>query len=174
MYTISRLAGLFSLSRAALLHYDSIGLLSSSERSPAGYRLYSEADRERLERIMLFRGLGIPLARIKGYLERPDKGVTTILLQRMLSINGEIDTLKDQQKAILEMLEADGSLKGAKSRLHTMTGLGENVGIGKGNYLSIHRVFENASREAHRRFLRHLGFSGKEIGILLKKIRKIP
>ena len=172
MYTISTLGKLFGVSRSTLLYYDSLGLFSASARSEAGYRLYSEGDRVRLEKIMLFRGLGVPLDRIGGYLSRPDEGVTPILLQRMLSINGQIDTLKEQQKEILGMLEENGELKGAKTRLPRMKGLGMKAGVNAGNYKAVHRVFEKASPEAHRRFLRYLGFTDADIRKLIRKIQK--
>jgi len=172
MYTISQLGKLFCVSRSTLLYYDSRGLFSASARSTAGYRLYSEGDRARLEKLMLFRGLGVPLDRIRRYLSRPDEGVTAILLQRMLSINGQIDTLKEQQKEILGMLEEDGELKGAKTRLPGLKGIGGKAGINAGNYKAVHRVFEKASPEAHRRFLRYLGFTAADIRMLLQKIQK--
>jgi len=39
-YPDSQLAGRFGLSRSTLLYYDSIGLLSPSERTASNYRLY--------------------------------------------------------------------------------------------------------------------------------------
>jgi DNA-binding transcriptional MerR regulator len=172
MYTISLLGRLFGVSRSTLLYYDSLGLFSPSARSEAGYRLYSEDDKNRLEKIMLFRSLGVPLEKIGGYLSRPDKGVIPILLPRMLAINGQIDALKDQQKAILGMLEEDGTLKGAGPGLRLLKGLGEKAGITAGNYAGVHRVFEKASPEAHRRFLRYLGFGAADIRKLIRKIGK--
>jgi len=171
-WTISRLGELFGVSRSTLLYYDSIGLFSPSARSEAGYRLYTEQDRCRLERIMLLRGLGVPLDRIRDFLARPDEGVTPILLQRMLAINGQVNGLKAQQMAILRMLEQDGALKGAKPRLRMLQGMGRKVGITPGNHVRIHEAFEKASPEAHRRFLRYLGFSDTEIRTLIRKVVK--
>jgi len=54
----------------ALRHYDRLGLLKP-RRTEAGYRLYSESDFERLERITALKFLGIPLKQIKAVLERP-------------------------------------------------------------------------------------------------------
>jgi DNA-binding transcriptional MerR regulator len=55
----------------ALHHYDEIGLLSPSERSDAGYRLYSRADLERLQEILGWRALGFELAEIRELLAEP-------------------------------------------------------------------------------------------------------
>ncbi len=52
-----------------LHHYDSIGLLSPSKRTDAGYRLYDDADLERLQQILLFRELEFPLSDIREIME---------------------------------------------------------------------------------------------------------
>mgnify|MGYP002626288002 CR=1 FL=1 len=60
------------MSVRTLHHYDQIGLLEPSARSDAGYRLYDEADLERLQQIMLFRELEFPLADIRAILDSQD------------------------------------------------------------------------------------------------------
>jgi len=62
--TVKQVADLTGLSIRALHHYDEIGLLEPSARTDAGYRLYSDDDLARLQEIMLFRELEIPLADI--------------------------------------------------------------------------------------------------------------
>ena len=52
-----------------LHHYDRIGLLRP-RRSPAGYRIYREADLPRLEQIVALKFLGMPLKQIRGLLDR--------------------------------------------------------------------------------------------------------
>jgi len=59
--TVSDVAQLAGVSVRTLHHYDEIGLLVPSARSDAGYRLYAERDLERLQEILLFRELEIPL-----------------------------------------------------------------------------------------------------------------
>jgi DNA-binding transcriptional MerR regulator len=54
-----------------LHHYDEIGLLAPSGRSGAGYRLYSDADLERLYQILLYRELGFPLEAIRRVMDDP-------------------------------------------------------------------------------------------------------
>src|SRR5688500_9261060 len=49
-----------------LHHYDQIGLLSATGRSDAGYRHYSDADLDRLQRILFYRELGFGLEDIKS------------------------------------------------------------------------------------------------------------
>jgi DNA-binding transcriptional MerR regulator len=67
--TVSQVARISGISVRALHHYDEIGLLRPAQRSPAGYRLYSGADLERLQQVLFFRALEVPLdeiARIMG------------------------------------------------------------------------------------------------------------
>jgi DNA-binding transcriptional MerR regulator len=172
MRTISQIAGMFGLSRSTLLYYDAAGLFSASRRSAAGYRLYSEEDLARLKEIRLLRELGVPVEKIRKYLLWPKEGATPILLQRILAINDQIGVLRDQQGTILTLVEAEGLLKGARRHLKGKAGLGREVGITEENYRQVHRSFEKASPESHRRFLRHLGFSPKDIASLLREIKK--
>lgn len=59
--TVSGVSRLTGASVRTLHHYDQIGLLAPSARTAAGYRLYSDADLARLQEILLFRELEIPL-----------------------------------------------------------------------------------------------------------------
>jgi len=59
--TVSEVGRLAGVSVRTLHHYDEIGLLQPSARSDAGYRLYGGDDLERLQEILLFRELEIPL-----------------------------------------------------------------------------------------------------------------
>ena len=69
MYTIGKLARKFHISRSTLLYYDLIGLLTPSKRDSNKYRIYSDKDYERLEKIMLYREAGISLDKIRNILE---------------------------------------------------------------------------------------------------------
>jgi DNA-binding transcriptional MerR regulator len=70
-YTVSRPAELAGVSVRTLHHYDQIGLLNPARRSPAGYRLYDEADLLRLQQILFFRELDFSLADIRQILDDP-------------------------------------------------------------------------------------------------------
>lgn len=62
--TVSQVAALAGVTVRTLHHYDAIGLLSPSARSDAAYRLYAQEDLERLQEILYFRELGVPLGDI--------------------------------------------------------------------------------------------------------------
>ena len=49
---------MFGVTVRTLHHYDEIGLLVPSDRTRAGYRLYTDDDLERLQQILLFRQCG--------------------------------------------------------------------------------------------------------------------
>jgi DNA-binding transcriptional MerR regulator len=70
-YTVGVVAGLTGVSVRTLHHYDEIGLLEPSERSPAGYRLYSEADLRTLQRVLFYRELDFDLSAIAAILGDP-------------------------------------------------------------------------------------------------------
>jgi len=171
-HSIGRVARMFGISRATLLYYDAIGLLSASQRSEAGYRLYTEEDCTTLGAIRQLRDLGVPVGRIKSYLSRKEEGVTAILLQRILAINEQISALRDQQKAVLSLIETEGRLKGAAGHRLRNAALARRAGITTSNYREVHRLFEKASPDTHREFLRHLGFSTRQVASLLREIRK--
>ena len=54
-----------------LHHYDPIGLLKPASLSASGYRLYSDANLERLQQILFFRELGFSLQEIKAIIDSP-------------------------------------------------------------------------------------------------------
>lgn len=70
-YTVRKVAGMAGISVRTLHHYDAIGLLKPSARTDANYRLYGEGDLLRLQQILLYREVDIPLAEIKELLGAP-------------------------------------------------------------------------------------------------------
>ncbi len=73
-YTVGALGRLSGVTVRTLHHYDSIGLLSPSARSAAGYRLYSQADLLRLRQVLFYRELGFGLDEIAEMLADPADG----------------------------------------------------------------------------------------------------
>jgi len=69
MYRTQEFARMAGVTVRALHHYDRLGLLSV-RRSPAGYRLYSDSDLERLEQIVALKFIGVPLKRVRSLVER--------------------------------------------------------------------------------------------------------
>lgn len=69
--TVGQVAKLARVTVRTLHHYDDIGLLRPSERSDAGYRLYTLEDLERLQVILFYRELGFELDEIRTLLDDP-------------------------------------------------------------------------------------------------------
>ena len=170
MYTIGDLTKKFSVSRSTILYYDSIGLLLPSSRSAAGYRLYSEMDVVRMERIMLYRGSGLPLASILEILERQESHAHLVLENQLSAINSKISDLRAQQNKIIDILGVNSFL--SRSRVMTKgrwVSILEAAGFDEEGMKRWHIEFEKQSPEAHQDFLESLGIDGKEIA----KIRKL-
>jgi DNA-binding transcriptional MerR regulator len=70
-HTVRQLAKLAGVTVRTLHHYDQIGLLRPGARTAAGYRLYGEADLLRLQQILLFREMDVPLEQIREILDDP-------------------------------------------------------------------------------------------------------
>lgn len=70
-YTVHEVAEMAGVSVRTLHHYDHIGLLEPASRTAAGYRLYREGDLLRLQQILLFRELDVPLDTIRSVLDDP-------------------------------------------------------------------------------------------------------
>ena len=97
--TVGAVAGHAGVSVRTLHHYDELGLLEPSERSEAGYRLYSEADLGRLQRILFYRELGFDLATIATMLA--DQAVT------------DTDRLREQRQLLTDWIERHRSMVAA-------------------------------------------------------------
>ncbi|MFF0465606.1 MerR family transcriptional regulator [Streptomyces mexicanus] len=93
-YSVGQVAAFAGVTVRTLHHYDKAGLLSPSDRSHAGYRLYSEADLVRLQQILFYRELGFPLDEIAAILEDPQANALERLRARQRQLREEIARLQ--------------------------------------------------------------------------------
>ncbi|MET8598600.1 MerR family transcriptional regulator [Streptomyces althioticus] len=93
-YSVGQVAAFAGVTVRTLHHYDKAGLLSPSDRSRAGYRLYGEADLVRLQQILFYRELGFPLDEIASLLEDPQANALERLQDRLRRLNEEIARLR--------------------------------------------------------------------------------
>lgn len=70
-YYIKELAKLAGISVRTLHYYDEIGLLKPSNITESGYRLYEESDLIRLQQIMFFKEMDLPLKEIRHLMDNP-------------------------------------------------------------------------------------------------------
>jgi DNA-binding transcriptional MerR regulator len=96
-FSVGTLAARTGLTVRTLHHYDTIGLLAPSGRTEAGYRLYSEDDLRRLERVVLLRALGIPLRDIAMALSTGAEGVLLVLERHAGDLRRRI---RDEQQLV--------------------------------------------------------------------------
>ena len=89
--TVGEVAALAGVTVRLLHHYDEIGLVSPSGRSEAGYRLYDDADLERLQQALFYRELGFALEDIRDLMSAPDfdRGAALREQRRLLEEQGE-------------------------------------------------------------------------------------
>jgi MerR family transcriptional regulator, thiopeptide resistance regulator len=105
-YSVGQVAGSAGVTIRTLHHYDEIRLLSPSGRSAAGYRIYEEADLERLQRILFYRELGFTLDEIAAIMDDPrTDAVGHLRRQRGLLIE-RIERLRTMVAAIDHEMEA--------------------------------------------------------------------
>lgn len=164
MYSIGKLCHEFSLSRSALLYYDSINLLTASDRSQGNYRQYSEEDRRRLSRICTFREAGVPLKHIKDILDTNNINERNILEARLNEINHTIRYQRLQQKFIVEMLKGNNSTdKKMLMDSQTFISILKSTGLDEKAMNHFHIQFEKNSPDFHQLFLEFLALSDEEI-----------
>ena len=115
MLKISEIAERTGLSAHTLRFYEKHGLISASERSEAGYRLYSEADLRKAEFIRTARNIGFSLEDIAGLLSiRLDKSshtcqeVTDITQRKLVEVNAKIKELTAMRKTLKTLLDSCG------------------------------------------------------------------
>ncbi|KRB43790.1 MerR family transcriptional regulator [Terrabacter sp. Root181] len=103
-WTVGQVADLFDVTVRTLHHYDEIGLLVPSERSRAGYRLYTAEDLTRLQQVVVYRRLEMPLEEIATLLDRGEDAADHLRRQRA-TVMTRLDELRELVSAIDRALE---------------------------------------------------------------------
>ena len=110
MKTVKDVSEISGVSIRTLRYYDEIGLLKPTELSDAGYRLYDNKALERLQEIMFFKELEIPLEDIKKIMDSPNYNKEQALLtqknlleQKRNRLNGIIELITDVMKGVNTM-----------------------------------------------------------------------
>lgn len=106
---VGDVAGLAGVSVRTLHHYDELGLLRPSRRSESGYRLYTDADLERLQQILFYKELGLGLEQIGEIMNAPDFDRRAALLEQRRLLAAQVLRLK----ATLQLVDKTlASIKG--------------------------------------------------------------
>jgi DNA-binding transcriptional MerR regulator len=174
VYTIGQLAKKFGLSRSTLLYYDRKGLLKPSTRSAANYRAYSDADYQRLKKIITYREVGLSLVEIQGLLSTETGNCRASVLAAQLDrLNDDIAQLRKQQQTILDLLGSDAIAKSTRSiSKQQWVELLASIGMSEGEMNQWHIEFESRMPQAHQDFLESLNIPKDEIKLIRRQSKK--
>lgn len=132
-FSVNQLAKLAGVSVRTLHHYDDIGLLKPSLRGENNYRFYGQSELVRLQQILLYKELGIPLIQIGEILDDPGFDVMSALQQHKL----ELEKRADQVKQLL--LTIDNTIFQLKNKTEKM------------NYEDMYKGFSKEQAEAYEK-----------------------
>ncbi len=94
MFTVKQLSKLAGITPRTLHYYDEIGLLKPSRVGDNGYRYYGEESVLRLQQILLYRELDMPLENIKKIMGRRDFDVQSALERHRAELSRRITQLE--------------------------------------------------------------------------------
>lgn len=117
-WRVGELATATGLSVRALHHYDEIGLLRPSERTPAGHRLYSGADVRRLHRIVALRGFGLSLAEVGQVLDGEVGDPRELVRKQLEQLEEQLEVANRLRARLLGVLDGlDQALEPSTDKL---------------------------------------------------------
>jgi len=108
-WRVGELARRTGLTVRALHHYDEIGLLRPSLRTPSGHRLYERGDVARLQQIQSLRMMGFPLEEVRRLLEGPGFSSQRVLRLHLARLREQIarqTRLADRLETLARHLES--------------------------------------------------------------------
>lgn len=95
-YTVQRLSSLAGISTRTLRYYDEIGILKPARINSSGYRIYGQAEVDKLQQILFYRELGVSLDGIRDIVSEPSFDGASALKEhreRLLEKRAQIDIL---------------------------------------------------------------------------------
>jgi DNA-binding transcriptional MerR regulator len=104
--TVGSAAETLGVTVRALHHWDQIGLASPSFRTAGGYRLYTETDLERLERVVAYRETGLRLDAIREVLDDSTSRITATLRSQRAQLAARISDLQRLDERLEAMAAA--------------------------------------------------------------------
>jgi len=107
MKTVKEVSEITGVSIRALRFYDEIGLLKPTTLTDANYRLYDDDALERLQQILFFRKLEIPLSDIKAIMENPKYDKLQILGTQKLLLELKRNLINRNIELISNVMRGD-------------------------------------------------------------------
>jgi DNA-binding transcriptional MerR regulator len=108
-YSIKRIADLASVTTRTLRYYDEIGLLRPAGTGENGYRYYDQGNLLRLQQILFFRELDVPLDDILLIMSQPDFNLAEALEKHKKALKSRVSRL---EKLINTVDQTIQSIKG--------------------------------------------------------------
>lgn len=109
---IGELAAAVRLNPKTIRYYEAIGLLPTPQRTEAGYRLYGEYDRERLQFIRKAAAVGLSLQEIGELLglresgEQPCRHLGELVERKLVAVDDQIAALQAFREELIEVRNA--------------------------------------------------------------------
>lgn len=94
-YTIKEIADLAGVTTRTLRYYDEIGLLAPADTGDNGYRYYDTGSLLRLQQILFFRELDVPLKEIQSAMRRPDFDLLRALEKHREALEQRLERMAD-------------------------------------------------------------------------------
>lgn len=104
--TVGAAAELAGVTVRTLHHWDEIGLAPPSVRTTAGYRQYTDADLQRLHRIVAYREAGLGLDAVREVLDDATAEIGATLREQRAQLAERIQDLKQLDERLERMTEA--------------------------------------------------------------------
>lgn len=95
-YTVQKLAALAGVSARTIRYYDEIGILKPARISSSGYRIYGQAEVDRLQQILFYREMDVSLDSIKDIVTSPSFDAVKALREhrkKLLNKRARLDLL---------------------------------------------------------------------------------
>jgi len=97
-YTVGQLARLAGVSTRTLRYYDRIGLLRPETTSASGYRVYGQAQVDRLQQILFYREMDVELRAIGTLLAAPE-------FERLRALEGHLQALAERRDRLSALID---------------------------------------------------------------------
>ncbi len=131
----------------------------------------------RLQCICAYRDAGLRLSDIRQILDEPSNAASTVLKRRLLELDREIETLREHQNAILQLLRAgDGRWRrldmASEMTKEKWVSIMHAAGFSEDDMRRWHKQFEEQAPEEHQQFLEYLRIPTEEIGSIRRWSRE--
>ncbi|SDI34854.1 DNA-binding transcriptional regulator, MerR family [Sinosporangium album] len=125
-YTIGQLSSLSGTPVKTIRFYSDIGVLPERERTPAGYRLYGEADRARLGLIRTLREIGLDLATIRSVVVvgRTGNDLAEVLTLHLEAVETQLRSLQRTRTVLRAALKRGDPMDVDLNRLNALGKVG--------------------------------------------------